>query len=206
MGTAIVGPAKPNVFTVWLFTGKVCQFLGYCNSLLPSFLGYILYLPEPILPIPLPVWGGISQKCEFSHASLLLKGHWLSLLKTSASVCGWSLHWPCPLALLNALCSFQPWYMLFLLSENPPLAFVLSNKLRLYFFQETFSGFHWSNQWLLYSLCNTSNPALTRSLPTLGLAVCPCHCGEFLSRAGAYIFHFCVSSVQSGIQPLVHAH
>lgn len=177
--------------------------MGYCNSLLPGFPGYILHLPEPLLPIPLSVWGGISQKCEFSHAHLLLKVHWLSLLKTSASVYGWPLHWPCPLALLNALCSFQPWHTLFFLSEDTPLAFVLNNKLQFYFLQEAFSGFHRPNQWPLYSLCNTSNPALIHVLPTTGFAVCPCRCCESLSRAGAYIFHFCISSVQSGIQPLV---
>lgn len=98
---------------VWPFTRKVCQFLGYCNSLLPGFPGYILYsiniphlIPELILPSPLPVWGGISQKYELSYANLLLKVQWLSLLKTPASGYGWSRHWPCPLALLHALWSF----------------------------------------------------------------------------------------------------
>lgn len=89
------------------------------------------------------------KKCEFSHAKLLLKVHWLSLLKISASACGWSLPGPCPLALLNALCSFQPWHMLFFLSENPVLAFVFSNELRLSFIQEAFSGFHRPNQYPL---------------------------------------------------------
>ena len=44
------------------------------------------------------------------------------------------------------------------------------------------------------------------SVLIMGLAVCLSCCCGFLKRAGMYIFHFCMSSAQSGIWPLVSSH
>lgn len=93
------------------------------------------------------------KKCEFSRAKLLLKAHWLSLLKISASACGWSLPGPswmlCALSSLGTCCSFC------LKTQSLPLSSVMS------------SGFPLSKNPFLASIGQTNGSSTACTIPPL---------------------------------------
>ena len=41
--------AQPKIFTIWLFTENISQFLVYNSDLIIFFLGVMCYLPQPYL-------------------------------------------------------------------------------------------------------------------------------------------------------------
>lgn len=162
MGTEVIGPAKSNVFIIWSFTEKACQFLVARGIAIVSFLVFLVIFYSLLNPSSSPLFlceGEFPQNVNsvMPTCSLWCTGP----LKKHVSTYRWSPYWPCPLAIMKVLCPFQPWHMLFFWSEYPPFAFVLNNKLRFYFLQEALSDFHRPTQWLtqyfnssIYVLCS----------------------------------------------------
>lgn len=83
VATETIWPIKPNIFTIWTLTEKVCWFLVAWGIAIPLVFLVVSYSSLNPSSWLLLLCKGNFPKMRTQHANLLLMVHWLSLLRTS---------------------------------------------------------------------------------------------------------------------------